>query len=180
VLGTGATVAEVKLMGPSAFHLTDLALVCDIPGPQARTVPVRHECEEPLLAMLAHLRESDPAGSLLTGLEIGSTRIGRLFDHHALEVDGVTLRPSRLRTTWVALVTASGVPLPALLRAAGIRGDKTFTHVASAIDPDHDPALAITALRGSTGPLPMPGQLLLPGRHYPAPRVPLREQDGDR
>jgi hypothetical protein len=175
VLGTGITMAEARLLTASHFRLTDVALLLDVPGPAARTVPVRHECEGPLLELL-HGREPD--ASVFDGMEPGSGQVGVIAEHARLHVNETSLRPQRLRTTWIALVTASGAPLPALMRAAAIKGERTFTHVAAALDLDLDAVGAVQALRGSAGPLPRPGQMLLPGVRYPAPHIPLRPLTG--
>lgn len=177
VLGTGVTLAEARLLTPAHFRLTDVALLLDVPGPAARTVPVRHECEGPVLELL-HGR--DPDASVFDGMEPGSGQVGVIAEHAHLHVNDASLRPQRLRTTWVALVTASGAPLPALMKAAAIKGERTFTHVAAALDLDLDAASTVQALRGSGAPLPRPGQMLLPGVRYPAPHIPLRPLTGDR
>lgn len=97
----------------------------------ARTVPVRHECEGPVLELL-HGRDLN--ASVFDGMEPGSGQVGVIAEHARLHVNDASLRPQRLRTTRIGLVTASGAPRPALMRAAAITGERTFTHVAAALD----------------------------------------------
>lgn len=85
---------------------------------------------------------------------------------------------ARLRATWIALVLSGPVPMAALLEAANIRGDRSFGDIARSLVPG-DPLEAVHALRGSSAPLAQAGQLLVPGHHHPAPRVPLNTEGQD-
>lgn len=67
-----------------------------------------------------------------------------------------------------------GVPLTALLPAAGVQGERSFGAMVAKVTPLDEVAYA-RALRCATGPLPAPGQQRPAGQHHPAPVVPLRE-----
>jgi hypothetical protein len=75
----------------------------------------------------------------------------------------------------LAAVLAAGVPYPAVLRAAGIAGERTWASVVARL-PQLDEAAYETELRAGVGPLPAAGQLLLPGTSHPVPRIPLVQQ----
>jgi hypothetical protein len=173
--GTGVTVAEQTLLSPPCFTLTPTALLLDVPGPTARRIPVRHECEQPLLELLADL---PPDSSLYQGLPVGAKAIGLVGIRAARGPHATRVTATRLRATWSALVLSGPVPMGPMLASANILGEKILGGVARSVHPGGAQD-AVHALRGSSEPLLPQGQLLLPGLRHPAPHVPLLPQPGE-
>jgi len=151
---------------------TPHAVVFTTVGPTPRRVPVLGSCEAAVLD--AAIAAGD--GQLLRGLRASSDVTDSVI--HATGWDRGRRFPvtaGRLRQTWLAAVLSTDVPYPAVLRAAGISGERTVAALVARL-PELDEAAYETALRCTTRPLPTPGQLLLPGERHAAPHVPLRVQ----
>jgi hypothetical protein len=170
-VGTGVSPSEQLLLSPTCFEATRTALLLHVPGPTARTIAVRHECEQPLIDLLAALPRT---GSLYEGLKVRTKAISLVRERAQTRPGGTRMTATRLRATWLALVLSSPVPVGALLEAANIRGDKTLGHITRALEAS-DPQDAIHALRGSCAPLAESAPNLGPAIRHPAPRVPLLE-----
>ncbi|WP_177212706.1 hypothetical protein [Geodermatophilus ruber] len=180
ICGTGArnedlvTVVDGKPVHVTgeAVTRTPAAAVFTTAGPSPRRIPVLAACEAAVLDAAAAAGERP----LLERLPRSTRITDRAIDSSGWAAEQrFTLNALRLRHTWLAAVLAGGVPYPALLRAAGIGGERILASLTARL-PALDDAAYEAALRCGTGPLPTAGQLLLPGLTHPAPRPPLREQ----
>ena len=171
-IGTGAkNVDLVGATGTQHVERTAHAVVFTTAGEQPRRVPVLASCEAAVLEAAADAGDRPLLDRLkLTNITDEVVRAagwdrGQRF----------ALTAGRLRQTWLAAVLAAGVPYPAVLRAAGIAGERTWASVVARL-PQLDEAAYETELCAGVGPLPAAGQLLLPGTSHPVPRIPLVQQ----
>ncbi|MCW2536065.1 MAG: hypothetical protein JWQ26_1764 [Modestobacter sp.] len=161
----------VHVLG-TAVERTPHAVVFTTAGPASRRVPVLGSCEAPVLD--AAIMAGD--GQLLRGLRSSNDVTDSVVRATGWDRDRrFPVTAGRLRQTWLAAVLSADVPYPAVLRAAGISGERTLAALVARL-PQLDEAAYETALRCTSGPLPTVGQLLLPGERLAAPRVPLRAQ----
>ncbi|MGY1825802.1 MULTISPECIES: hypothetical protein [unclassified Blastococcus] len=180
ICGTGARNEDlVSVVDGKPVHVTGEAVTrtadavaFTTAGPSPRRIPVLATCEGAVLDAAAAAGERP----LLERLPRATQVTDRVIDSSGWAAEQrFTLNALRLRHTWLAAVLAGGVPYPALLRAAGIGGERILGSLSARL-PALDDAAYEAALRCSTGPLPTAGQLLLPGLTHPAPRPPLQEQ----
>ncbi|MGY1775413.1 hypothetical protein ACI8AV_06105 [Geodermatophilus sp. SYSU D00804] len=167
ICGTGAKRADLVGATGTAVQVTEHAVVFTTAGPTPRRIPVLGACEAPILD--AALAAGDaPLLDLSADTDIGDLVIATGWR----VADRFPLTAGRLRATWLAAVLAGGAPFAGVLAAAGLTGEKTFADLLARL-PALDDAAYETALRCSDGPLPVAGQLTLPGLRHPALRVPL-------
>jgi hypothetical protein len=135
-LGAGAGLDSADLrhlrVGDITDHGTD-GLLVNVPGPNARTVPVLEAFE----LLVRDGLGSRPAESLMLGRKEGRRNLAaRVIGDAVVLGDCPRIEQSRLRATWLAQLMQHQVPLAVILRAAGLRSARTLTDLLPHLDPD--------------------------------------------
>jgi integrase len=172
IVGTGMTDAELCRFHGSDLVAADRVALAHIRGHNDRVVPVHHSCEAALLTHAAVIGDQPFFPGLDRTSGLGSRIVELARNGRRAHADLPPLTVNRLRATHRALLVASGAPLPAVLRATGLAGDRSLGHLLDQVQP-LDENTYRASVRGATHLLPLPGQLLLPGTRHPAPTVPL-------
>jgi hypothetical protein len=167
-LGVGAVEGDLSGMRGTDVVLVEGAVLVCLSG---RWVPAHHTAEQALLELAAQVGDAPLFASYTTGVRQGLMQVAKRKHRGRRKFSSPQLR--RLRVTWMALVTASGADVRALVTGSGVEFDKRLGALVG-----HLPALSDAeyrrALRGSDEPLPPSGLTLLPGLAHGAPQVPLR------
>lgn len=117
-VGAGLRATEMSLIEGSHVRQEDGYALVDVPGPAARTVPVRRDFESMLLGL---------ADTVSRGPLVGRQHKGVRPIHQGLKAaieipDWLPpLMTSRLRATWIVWCLNNGVNLVSLMHAAGTR-----------------------------------------------------------
>lgn len=142
-LGLGAGLNTNDLHDLRRNHIDDRGpdgMVIDVPGPRARTVWLRHDCEELLRSGIADLNPNER----ILGRRTHKDTVRDLYDLIQPIGSGSRVLQGRLRNTWIARLMCEPVPLQALLQASGLQGTRTLSDIARYIDLAVEP----TSLRG--------------------------------
>lgn len=161
-LGAGLDGSDLRDTRPDDIEclpnvvLTDgsLALAVRVRGERGRLVPIR-AAYVPLIryALDLHAREGRSKGIPLLGTESGRRTSASPTLSRAVTATGtgVDIAVSRLRATWLTACLAAGVPLGALLHAAGLRSARTLVDLLPYCPaPDEEAVARLLALL--TGP----------------------------
>jgi len=172
-VGAGLTNAELAAVTSDDISVEPDAVMVNVPGANARRVPVHRSCEAPLADLLAEL----PPGRLIT---TSGRNAGPRVVWQAQPTDDIpALTTTRLRATWLALVLEGQPPLQAVLRAAGVDGERSYAYLVRGLPP-LDEGSYRRAIRGSADPVPDPAQLALFTVTHPQPAVGYRPERGAR
>lgn len=123
----------------------EAGIVVTIPGKRGRVVFVRRDFERLVRAGIAGQRP----GALVIGVKGDRRNIaGKIVEKATVIGDAPKLEQSRLRSTWLLWLLQQPVPLPVVMRAAGLTTARTLIDLVAHI-PETDPS----ALRdGSIAP----------------------------
>lgn len=136
-LGLGAGVYPREAWRVSTEHLIERHgfLCLNIPGDDARIVPITHPHDQTLAA----IAREDP-GSTILGFVAKSwdrSRLGSLLERAEIPDDCPPVKVHRLRATWLQEHLTHRAHLNGLARVAGVTSWKTFGHLMSFM-PDID------------------------------------------
>lgn len=131
--GAGLTPFELMLMQPEHVQDTDEALLVNVPGSRARTVPVFVEWEDLLRESVAEADKDMPF--VLSSR--GKFRYANAIPDFLYSCAGHGLRPhcQRLRSTWVVSHLNARTPINLLLEAAGVTEISTLGRYLKYVDP---------------------------------------------
>lgn len=156
-LSLGAGLDGRDLRGVRASDITEhvlpdgrTVLVVQVRGDRPRTVVVRTQYAALLReALAAHHQARRGKNGLLLGKDLGRRNVTGPAIDKAVTATGfdVDLSVNRLRSTWLVACLTAGVPLPALLPAAGLRSARTITDLLAYCPAP--PAEQVTALLAS-------------------------------
>lgn len=145
-LAAGAGLTSVDLMALRFEDVIDdsSAVLVNIPGPRARTVPVLAEWED---LVRAALRDCEPGSSFVLSSR-GNFRYGNAIADFLYSCNGLELRPhvQRLRSTWFHDLLVAGTPVNLLLEAAGVTEVSTLQRYLCYLQPVA-PERAVNLLR---------------------------------
>jgi hypothetical protein len=120
------------------------AVVVEVGEPVPRTVVVRAEWEDEMLALAASAGDAFVVG----GKSKSPNRTSHLTNALVVPTDHPRLLPARLRSTWLLAHLVAGTRLPELCQAAGIKGPGALQDLIELVPPI--PGLEAAAmLRGS-------------------------------
>ncbi|MFP5255751.1 MAG: hypothetical protein ACLGI8_07885 [Acidimicrobiia bacterium] len=124
----------------------DAGIIVAIPGKRSRVVFVRRDFEHLVRASIAAQRP----GALVIGVKGDRRNVaGKIVEKATIIGDAPKLEQSRLRSTWLLWLLQQPVPLPVVMRAAGLTTARTLVDLVAHI-PETDPS----ALRdGSIAPM---------------------------
>jgi hypothetical protein len=161
-LGAGAGLDTTDLRGLTPAHITTTTLpdctsvtLVTVPGPRARTVPLRAAFTDLLrVALEAHTALGKGQHDLLIGRKPDRVNIMRPLTSRARTAAGepIEVHQARLRNTWMVAAMCAPVPLAELMRAAGIISPRPVENLLA-----HCPTLpqdAITAVLATLGDVP--------------------------
>jgi hypothetical protein len=143
-LGFGAGLDSVDLKPLLARHLHDEAtegVRIEVPGPRPRTVWVM-ACFEDLVRVA--LDGLAPADRVIGKVADRRNVAGKIFENAHILGDAPAFEQSRMRTTWLAGLLTSQVPLPIIMQAAGLTSARTLTDLLPYLDVSGD----VRLLRG--------------------------------
>jgi len=111
----------------------------DVPGPRPRLVPVRRHWEDMVRIGLE--------GRTKNQLVIGTSTTRRNIAAKVIEKATILgacprIEASRLRTTWLADLLSSDVPLAVVMAVSGLTSARTLTEILAHLDGDTDPGVA--------------------------------------
>jgi hypothetical protein len=135
-LGAGAGLDSADFRHLRVGDITDCGadgLLVNVPGAQARTVPV--------LEAFEHLVRDGLASRHAEGLVLGRKEsrrnlAARVIGDAVVLGDCPRIEQARLRATWLAQLMRHQVPLAVTLRAAGLRSARTLTDLLPHLDTD--------------------------------------------
>lgn len=103
----------------------------DVPGRRSRTVWVLRRYEDLVRTGLQDVRP----GSLVVGKSEGRRNVcSAVYARAVILGDAPEFQQSRMRTTWLATLLRNRVPLPVIMRAAGLTSARTLTDLVPHID----------------------------------------------
>lgn len=115
----------------------------DVPDPRPRTVWVDANFEQLVRSAVADLA---PA-ALVVGTKASRRNVAaKVFEVAHILGDAPHFEQSRMRTTWLARLLVSRVPLPIILQAAGLTSARTITDLVPLLPADDTATAAL--LRG--------------------------------
>lgn len=139
-LGFGAGLDSVDLKPLLARHLHDEGadgIRVEVPGPRPRTVWVMVAFEDLVRIAMTGLAPDDR----VIGKVAGRRNVaGKIFENAHILGDAPDFEQSRMRTTWLAGLLASQVPLPIIMQAAGLTSARTLTDLLPYLDIPGDAA----------------------------------------
>ena len=165
-LALGAGLDGRDLRGVRASDITEhtlpdgsTVLLVQITGDRPRTVAVR-ALYAPLLreALAAHHAARRGRDALLLGKDVDRRNVTGPALDRAVTATGfdVDVSVNRLRSTWLVACLTAGVPLPALLPAAGLRSARTIADLLTYCPVP--PVEQVTALLAGAADVPLPAQ----------------------
>jgi len=133
-LGFGAGLDSVDLKPLLARHIHDEGpdgIRIEVPGPRPRTVWVMAAFEDLVRIAVDGLAPDDR----VIGKVAGRRNVaGKIFENAHILGDAPAFEQSRMRTTWLAGLLTSGVPLPIIMQAAGLTSARTITDLLPYLD----------------------------------------------
>lgn len=116
--------SEMRHMRTENLRLVDGRWLCDVPGENARTVPVRRKYHDVVTVGVEDLRP----GQLIIGEKIDRRNVlGNLVDNANFAGDVPRINAQKLRNTWLAWAMTLPMPLTHLLKVAGLRSARNLT-----------------------------------------------------
>lgn len=111
----------------------------EVRGPRPRLVPVRRRWEDLVRVGLDGLgSESLVIGSSASRRNI----VAKIVEGATVLGDAPKIEAGRLRTTWLADLLASDVPLTVVMAVSGLRSARTITEILTHLDGGADPGVA--------------------------------------
>lgn len=144
-MGAGLIARELADIKHKHINVDDDGVLVTVEGKRARTVPVLKAWEDALIE--SNRSNRDPEAYLFR------PKAGRHIDNannitaHFIYKHGKNISPSRMRSTWIAVHLASGVPAKALLKISGMDGFGSFARIIPYL-PEPDLDQARTLFRG--------------------------------
>lgn len=129
-LGLGAGVDAADFRHLCGIHICDLGEVgirVDIPGTKPRTVWVRAEYEHIVREGLAEL--TDRRKRLIGGKSKDRNSVGRIIESARFHGSVPAIDAGRLRSTWITWTLQQNLPLPVIMRAAGLKSARTLAEL---------------------------------------------------
>ena len=149
-LGAGAGLDSGDLGDLRARHVIDHGddgIIIDVPGSRTRKAVVRSAYEDLVRTGVAGLRSND----LVIGQKSGRRTVApKVFENAVILGDPPKPSQPRLRSTWLAALITSRVPLVTILQAAGLTSARTITDLATML-PEADIDEAVALLRDARG-----------------------------
>lgn len=146
-LGFGAGLDSVDLKPLLARHLHDEGsdgIRITVPGPRPRTVWVMVAFEDLVRHAITGLAPDDRViGKVADRRNVA----GKIFANAHILGDAPNFEQSRMRTTWLAGLLTSQVPLPIIMQAAGLTSARTLTDLLPYLDIPGDTALLLRGER---------------------------------
>lgn len=126
-LGLGAGLDSVdirRLYGRDIEDLGEIGIRVSVSGRRARTVWVLRRYEDLVRSGLRGVKPN----SLVVGKSEGRRNVcAAIYNRAVILGDAPHFEQSRMRTTWLATLLQSRVPLPVIMRAAGLTSARTIT-----------------------------------------------------
>jgi integrase len=140
-LGAGLSAAEIGDLRVAHIELQDEGVSVEVVGERARRVPVRRAWEDPLVD---RVRMSPPDSFAFR--ENHRANYPNLVSSFIVRSGFMQVRPTsqRLRASWIVHHLSAGVPVVALMRAAGVESLEAFTRYVQFVDGS---PTAVSALR---------------------------------
>lgn len=133
-LGAGLDSSDIKpLLVDHVIDLGQDGIRVEVPGDRARTVWVRREHEALVRSSILGLRPGQPVVGVSTGRKNVAAKI---FEQAVIVGDAPHFEQSRMRTTWLAELLMSNVPLPVIMKAAGLTSARSLTEIVQFLDVD--------------------------------------------
>lgn len=111
----------------------------DVQGGRPRPVPVRRAWEKLVRVGLEGLKEDD----LVIGTSTGRRNVAaKIIEQATILGDAPRIETNRLRTTWLADLLASDVPLTVVMAVSGLTSARTITEVLQFLDTEADSGAA--------------------------------------
>lgn len=127
------------LRRPHVDDQRDEGIWVGVQPPRARLVPVRRDWEDLVRIGLEGLGTKD----LIIGTSTSRRNIAaKIVEKATILGDAPKIEAGRLRTTWLADLLASEVPLSVVMAVSGLSSARTITEVLEHLDTEVDPGVA--------------------------------------
>lgn len=141
-LARGAGLDSLDFRHLACPHISDRGgdgIWVDVPGPRPRLVPVRRRWEDMVrIGLEGRTRKQLVIGTSTTRRNIAAKVVEKATILGACP----KIEAGRLRTTWLADLLSSDVPLAVVMAVSGLTSARTLTEILAHLDGDTDPGVA--------------------------------------
>lgn len=143
--GAGLDSSDFRLLGYE--HITDMdeeGIRVDVPGSKARTVWIRAAYEHLVRAGLGD--GSQNRGRVIGGRSTDRNSVASVLDNAKFYGNVPHIEVGRMRSTWLVWAMHRNLPLPVILKAAGLKGARSLTELIDYV-PDIEGPVTVEVLR---------------------------------